>query len=117
MGAPRWQKVLEPDELADGKVRQVKIGEKKYCLVHFEGKYAALNNECLHQGTPLGKGKIENGRLICPLHFWEFDPLTGNLIGYDHGVGSHPVEVRPDGIYVDVDPEAADGSEANPWTE
>ena len=114
---PRWRKALEPDELPEGRVKQVRIGEKEFCLVHFQGQYAALNNECAHQGGPLGRGEIEDGRLVCPWHSWQFEPLTGNLIGYDHGVGSHPVEVRPDGVYVNVDPEEAEGSEANPWVE
>ena len=98
----RWWKVLGPDELPEGKVKAVSVGDRKICLVHFAGSYAALDNECAHQGGPLGDGEIVRGRLVCPWHGWHYEPLTGHLIGYQHGVASHRVEVRPDGVYVAI---------------
>jgi len=69
-------------------------------MTHHQGKYAALDNKCPHQGGPLGEGSIENGLLRCPWHGWDYDPLTGKAPGFDDGVETYPVEVRDDGIYV-----------------
>lgn len=96
-----WHKALEPDELAEGRVKSVSIGDRNLCLTHFRGRYAALSNACPHQGGPLGEGSIEGKYLRCPWHGWDFEPLTGKPPGgYDDGVPVYPVEERDDGIYV-----------------
>ena len=84
----------------------VACGRKTLCLTHYNGKFAALDNACPHQGGPLGEGSIENGYLRCPWHGWDFDPLTGRSPGeYDDGVATYPLQVRDDGIFVEIDEE------------
>ena len=96
-----WLKVLDPDELPDGRVKAVTCQHRTLCLTHFEGQFAALDNKCPHQGGPLGEGSIEEGLLRCPWHGWDFDPLTGKPPGgFDDGVETFPLEVREDGVYV-----------------
>ena len=102
-----WQKVLDPNELPDGRVKPVSCSHTTVCMTRHDGQYAALDNKCPHQGGPLGEGSIENGLLRCPWHGWDFDPITGKPPGgYDDGVATYPVEVRDDGIYVGFDEEA-----------
>ncbi|MCP4204744.1 MAG: Rieske 2Fe-2S domain-containing protein [bacterium] len=100
-----WRKVLEPDELAEGRVTPVTCGHQTVCLTRFKGEYGALDNRCPHQGGPLGEGSIENGLLRCPWHGWDYDPLTGKAPGFDDGVRTFPVELRDDGVYVGFDEE------------
>lgn len=95
-----WHKVLNPDELPEGRVQSVTCAHKTLCLTHWNGSYGALDNRCPHQGGPLGEGSIENGLLRCPWHGWDYDPLSGKAPGFDDGVESFPVEKRSDGIYV-----------------
>ncbi|HBQ17779.1 MAG TPA: pyruvate oxidase, partial [Myxococcales bacterium] len=73
----RWLKVLDPDELPEGRVKAVTSGAQTLCMTHFEGRYGALDNRCPHQGGPLGEGSIEDGWLRCPWHGWDYHPLTG----------------------------------------
>ena len=101
-----WRKVLEPDELADGRVKPVTCGHATLCMTRHAGSYGALDNRCPHQGGPLGEGSIENGLLRCPWHGWDYDPITGKAPGFDDGVETFPVEVRDDGVYVGFPPEA-----------
>ena len=96
-----WLKVLDLDELPEGRVKPVTCKHRTLCLTHFEGEFAALDNKCPHQGGPLGEGSIESGLLRCPWHGWDFHPLTGEPPGgFDDGVETFPVEVRKDGVYV-----------------
>ena len=96
-----WLKVLDLDELPEGRVKPVTCKHRTLCLTHFEGEFAALDNKCPHQGGPLGEGSIEAGLLRCPWHGWDFHPLTGEPPGgFDDGVETFPVEVREDGVYV-----------------
>ncbi len=96
-----WLKVLDVDELPEGRVKPVTCKHRTLCLTHFEGQYGALDNKCPHQGGPLGEGSIEKGLLRCPWHGWDFHPLTGKPPGdYDDGVETFQVEVREDGVFV-----------------
>ncbi len=102
-----WRKALDLGELADGRVRSVTCGVHTVCLTNHDGRFAALDNRCPHQGGPLGEGSIENGMLRCPWHGWDFDPHTGKPPGgFDDGVETFPVEEREDGIYVAFEEEA-----------
>jgi thiamine pyrophosphate-dependent acetolactate synthase large subunit-like protein/nitrite reductase/ring-hydroxylating ferredoxin subunit len=100
----KWFKVLNIDELPEGRVKTVTAGNRSFALSHFEGKYCALDNRCPHQGGPLGEGQIENGWLRCPWHGYDYHPCTGNPPGgFDDAVESIPVEEREDGIYVGIE--------------
>lgn len=100
-----WCKVLEnADDLPEGRVVSVTAEHKGLCLTHYEGKFAALDNKCPHQGGPLGEGSIEKGYLRCPWHGWDFHPTTGKSPGgFDDEIKTFPVEVREDGVYVAVE--------------
>ena len=101
-----WYKALDIDELPEGRVKSITCAHKTFCMTRFEGKYAALDNKCPHQGGPLGEGSIEQGWLRCPWHGWDFHPLTGKpLGGYDDGVETYSVQEKSDGIYVGLAPE------------
>ncbi len=97
-----WTKVLDANELPDGRVKPVTCHHHTLCMTHHEGQYGALDNRCPHQGGPLGEGSIENGLLRCPWHGWDFDPITGNAPGFDDGVETFEVDVRDDGVYVGI---------------
>ena len=109
-----WHKVADVDELPEGRVKTVTAGSQSMALTHIQGRFAAMDNRCPHQGGPLGEGSIERGTggqcwLRCPWHGWDFDPLTGMPPGghEDTGQQMFPVEVRDDGIYVGIESEAA----------
>ncbi len=99
--ALNWFRVLDLDELPEGRVKTVTAGHKSLAMTHYKGKISALDNKCPHQGGPLGEGSIENGWLRCPWHGWDFCPHDGKPPGgYDDGVPTYPVEIRDDGVYV-----------------
>ncbi len=103
----QWHKVAEVDELGNGRVMSVSAGTQSICLTHFEGEYGALDNHCPHQGGPLGEGSIEDCWLRCPWHGYDYHPLTGKPPeGFSDATDTFPVEVREDGIYVAIDPDA-----------
>jgi pyruvate oxidase len=99
-----WHCVLRSDQLPEGRVTTAHAGLKEIALVHYEGKWAALDNRCPHQGGPLGEGSIENGLLRCPWHGYDYDPLTGGSPGdFDDTATCFPLEIRDGDVYVAVD--------------
>ncbi len=98
-----WYKVLDSKmELQENRVMTVSAGSKQIALSHFNGRICALDNQCPHQGGPLGEGSIENGILRCPWHGWDYHPCTGKAPGFDDGVEPYQVEERKDGVYVGI---------------
>ncbi len=102
-----WHRVAGLDDLGEARVRTVVAGHRSFALTHWQGRYAALDNRCPHQGGPLGEGSIENGWLRCPWHGYDYDPITGAPPpGFTDAPGCAPLEVRADGIYIGVEPES-----------
>jgi pyruvate oxidase len=100
-GETTWHRALGHGDLPEGRVEAVNCGDTTVAVTHYDGEYAALDNNCPHQGGPLGEGSIETGWLRCPWHGWDFDPLSGETPGpHDDCVQTYPVEERDDGIYV-----------------
>lgn len=107
-----WISVGRVADLPEGRVKTVTARTVSICLSHFDGKWAAMDNHCPHQGGPLGEGSIETGAdgqcwIRCPWHGWDFDPLTGAPPGghEDTGQTLYPVEIRDDEIFIGLEPE------------
>lgn len=106
----KWVKVLDDERaLPENRVTTARAGDRDVGLVNFEGKICALDNQCPHQGGPLGEGSIEQGLLRCPWHGWDFDPCTGKAPGYDDGVDTYRVKIECGAVYVGLPEEAARG--------
>ena len=100
-----WHKVAGPADLDEGQVAACPAGRKTVALTKLGGHYGAVDNRCPHQGGPLGQGTLENDKIRCPWHGFDFDPFTGEAAGGpDFNVATYPVDVRDDGIYVGTPP-------------
>lgn len=62
----------------EGNVKEITAPNgRPLCLARVKGEVTAMDNECPHNGGPLGEGMIEEGKVICPWHGWAFDRHTG----------------------------------------
>ncbi|MEP3276173.1 MAG: thiamine pyrophosphate-dependent enzyme [Stappiaceae bacterium] len=107
-----WISVGHVDDLPEGRVKTVTARTVSMCLSHFNGKWAAMDNRCPHQGGPLGEGSIEEGVegqcwIRCPWHGWDFHPLTGAPPGGHEDSGQHlyPLDIRDGEIFVGLEAE------------
>ena len=87
----------------DGEAREFTAGEKTLCVANCEGTLSAMDNVCVHRGGPLGQGVIEDGKVICPWHGWQYDPKTG-AVGHNSAakVAVYPVKVEGDDVMVEL---------------
>ena len=98
-----WHKILELGQLPEGRVRTVTVDRHSLAVSRYQGVYGALDNRCPHQGGPLGEGSIENGWLRCPWHGYDYNPTDGSPPeGFDDAPACYPVQVRDDGVYVEL---------------
>ena len=101
-GEFEWHKLVDLDEVPEGRVATVTIGHESLCVTHTEaGGYGCLANACPHQGGPLGEGSIEGGWLRCPWHGYDYSPKNGVPPGgFADAPDAFRTEVRDNGVFV-----------------
>jgi phenylpropionate dioxygenase-like ring-hydroxylating dioxygenase large terminal subunit len=67
-----WHPVAAVDDITDQPQRLELLGRGLVAFRDEQG-VAVLNDVCIHRGAALSKGWIENGRLTCPFHGWQYD--------------------------------------------
>lgn len=60
-----------------GEAREFTLDDHTICIANENGTCFALDNVCAHRGGPLGQGVVEQGKVVCPWHGWQFDLVTG----------------------------------------
>ena len=99
-----WVRVATADDCAPGQLRSVMAGLQPIVLANVDGDLYALEDQCSHQELPLSDGELDGTDLMCIHHGARFDACTGKNRGLPavRPVKSYPVEVREDGVYVEV---------------
>jgi nitrite reductase (NADH) small subunit len=83
--------------------KEFSCGNKEICLANVNGEYSAIDNICLHQGGPLGQGMIENGKVVCPWHGWQYDPKTGATTHNPNlKVPVYPLKIEDGNVLVEI---------------
>ena len=95
--------VAKAGDVPAGEGRCVQAGGKELALFHVDGKYYAIDNECPHVGGPLGEGTLEGMEVVCPLHRWTFDLVTGQCSrNAKVKVNAYPAGEEDGSIWVEV---------------
>jgi len=99
-----WTRVADVDACAPGRLVSAMAGAQPIVLANVEGRVCALEDRCSHEEFPLSDGELEGGDLVCIYHGARYDACTGKNKGLPaiRPVRSFPVEIRDDGIYVEV---------------
>lgn len=104
-----WYKIAET--LADINfsstgLAEVEVYGKIICVGLYHHQIFACTQKCPHAGGLLANGYIDAvGNLVCPLHRYKFNPANGkNTSGEGYCLKTFPVELRNDGLFVNIDP-------------
>ena len=68
-----WHPVLWADELADRPVA-ARLLDEPIVLVRLAGEVQAFKDLCVHRGTALSLGWVDNDHLVCAYHGWTYGP-------------------------------------------
>jgi 3-phenylpropionate/trans-cinnamate dioxygenase ferredoxin subunit len=73
-------------------------------VVHSNGRFYAIADECSHAAIPLSEGDVEDGEIECYLHGSRFDLATGEPLGLPatEPVAVYPCQVSGNDVLVDV---------------
>lgn len=94
--------VCRIDDLVDGELKQVRVGDTDILLARADGQFYALYPKCTHYQAPLVKGLLHGDRLICPWHNACFDIKTGHRLEAPalNGLPTHEVRIENDQVFV-----------------
>jgi phenylpropionate dioxygenase-like ring-hydroxylating dioxygenase large terminal subunit len=92
-----WHVVAYAPDLEEGKPMAVRLLEEDIVLWRANGKIHAWRDLCLHRGTRLSLGKVEDCTIICPYHGWAYNE-EGQCIRFP----AHPEQKPPAKARVDV---------------
>ncbi|BBL80308.1 ferredoxin [Rubrobacter xylanophilus] len=102
-----FHKIARVDEVPPGEVKQYIVEERPVALCNVGGELYAFEDICTHQYAHLSEGKLEDGRIRCPLHGAAFDVRTGEAKSLPavKPVPTHTVRVEDGHVYVALNPE------------
>ncbi|HEY3928515.1 MAG TPA: Rieske (2Fe-2S) protein [Candidatus Koribacter sp.] len=84
-----------------GEAKEFEFEGRTICVANENGRCSAMDNVCAHRGGPLGQGVVDQGKLVCPWHGWQFDLVTGKSEqNAALGVAVYEVKVEGDVVWV-----------------
>ncbi len=108
-------------EIAPGGMLGVKLNGIHLAVCNYGGEFYAVERRCGHAAAYLDRGTLNGYILTCPLHYAQFDVVTGEALSgpipeapaskYEnpaapqlatHGLKTYPVTVEGDSIMVDL---------------
>jgi len=109
-----WIAVATLDDLWEGEMTDVQVGDELILLVHLNGgDIRAYQGHCPHQKTALADGKLEGNVLTCAAHSWQFNLSTGEGVNpRSCQLYRYQVKVQDGTIFVGIGT-GEDGE--NPW--
>ncbi len=76
----QWYVACTTEELPHDKPLGVRVLDVGVVLFRQrDGGICALIDQCVHRGTRLSAGKVQNDRLVCPYHGWQYD-VEGQVV-------------------------------------
>ena len=75
-----WKSVGPAEMLADGEMKEVKVGDVVLLLARVGGQVYAADGLCKHLGGHLARGKLNGFVVTCPQHKSTYDLRDGHNI-------------------------------------
>ncbi len=90
-----YRKVALTSEVPPGAGLKVSLDDSEIALFNLGGEFYALDDFCPHRGAPLSEGFLEDGKVLCPEHCFDFSLKTGESQIASHlHVATYPVKVE-----------------------
>ena len=101
--AEKVLKVGTTEQIPPGGVRIVLVAGKMVAVFNIDGTFHAIDNECPHQGGPIGEGSLKGAVVSCPWHWWQYDVASGKCLSNPFAqLQSYPVRVAGDEVWVTI---------------
>lgn len=72
--------VTKESAIRDGRGKSFTVNGKRVAIFNQNGKFCAVDNTCPHAMGSLGKGRIRNSIVVCPVHGYAYNTDTGECL-------------------------------------
>jgi len=94
-------KVAKYDDIPGVSGIKIKVNGKNIALFKYKNNIYAIRNSCPHQGAGLADGHINDSKVVCPLHRWQFDLETGAFTGNENiRIPTYRTKVENNDVYI-----------------
>jgi nitrite reductase/ring-hydroxylating ferredoxin subunit len=76
-----FRPLLALADVARGRMRSCRVGERELVVCHTRDGVFAVDNICTHALARMSEGYLKGTRLTCPLHGATFDVRNGAVLG------------------------------------
>lgn len=73
-------KVCKSEDLPNDSKKVISLKGSKILVCRSNNRLFALNNSCPHRGASLSKSEIKDTKIICYMHDFEYDLISGKLL-------------------------------------
>ena len=104
MNSRQWVKITAQENIPLREGRAVNVAGNSIAIFNLGDRYVSIENECPHQGGPLCDGIVSGTVVVCPLHGWKFDLMSGDAkkSAVPACVMTYPTEVVDGIVMLDV---------------
>lgn len=100
-----WVRVTRVGSIPLREGRAVQIAGHGIAVFNLGDRFLAVENKCPHRGGPLADGIVSGGNVVCPLHAWRVDLLSGEVTNRPEPprcVQTFPVRIENDIVSVEI---------------
>jgi nitrite reductase (NADH) small subunit len=98
----RWVRVATCGDIPPREGRTVTVAGREIAIFNLGDRFFATDNRCPHRGGPLCDGIVTGAAVVCPLHAWKINLVTGTVerpAGGEGCVERYPTRLE-DGVVV-----------------
>src|SRR5947207_14485085 len=74
-----WVRIAYCEDMPLREGREVIVGDRAIAVFNLGNRFLAVENRCPHRGGPLADGIVSGSTVVCPLHAWKIDLMTGSV--------------------------------------
>ena len=99
-----WCDVFALDDIHEGRGRALVVRGTDVALLRDGDEVYAVGGLCPHRAGPIAEGKVVNGAVICPMHQWDFELVSG-ISTYNPAdqLPTYSARVRDGRVEIDAD--------------
>ena len=106
-----WHTLSPASRIREGQLVCFEIGGRRLVVGRTAQGFFALDDTCPHAGGSLSEGMLEAGAVVCPIHGYAYDVVTGEGLDDGAAVRAHPCVLEGDVLRIQIEEDAAHPSE------
>jgi nitrite reductase (NADH) small subunit len=100
-----WVRITAVENIPLREGRSVQVDGRDLAIFNLGDRFLATENRCPHRGGPLADGIVSGSTVVCPLHAWKVDLVTGSVTNQAENlecVKTFPARVQDGVVLVEV---------------